>query len=147
MAMAGRMVMVYFQMPWTGCIELSPMNLMKLFGTGHCAMLDMEHSEKMDYIEMPPVNLIQTPGTEQQEYSEMPKMKTAMPEMNTEMPELNTETPELNTETPGMNSDKPEKNFEMPETSNSGLHWMECLEMLHCIAIPLMNLTEMAVRE
>ena len=81
------------------------MNLMQMFGAGYCAMLEMEHSEKLDYIEMPPVNLIQTPGTEQQEYSELPKMKTAMPEMNTEMPELNTETPEMNTETPGMNSD------------------------------------------
>jgi hypothetical protein len=109
------------------------MNLMQMFGTGYCAMLEMEHSEKLDYIEMPPVNLIQIPAIEHQENS-------AMPEMNTEMPELNAETP-------GMNSDKPEMNFEMPETSNSGPHWMECLEMLHCNAMPPMNLTEMTVRE
>jgi len=35
----------------------------------------------------------------------------------------------------------------MPETSNSGPHWTECFEMLHCIAMPPMNLTEMTVRE
>ena len=116
------------------------MNLMQMFGAGYCAMLEMEHSEKLDYIEMPPVNLIQIPGAEHQEYSEIPKMHAAMPEMNTEMPELNAETP-------GMNSDKPEMNFEMPETSNSGPHWMECLEMLHYMAMPPMDLTEMTVRE
>jgi hypothetical protein len=115
------------------------MNLMKMFGTGYCAILEMEHSEKLDYIEMPPVNLIQTPGADQ-EYSETPKMHVAMPEMNTAMPEMNAEAP-------GMNSDKPEMNFEMPETSNFGPHWMECFEILHWIAIPLVNLTEMAVRE
>jgi hypothetical protein len=86
------------------------MNLMQMFGAGYCAMLEMEHSEKLDYIEMPPVNLIQTPGIEHQKvlgmaYSEMPKMNTEMPKMHSEMPEKNTEMSELNTETPGMNSD------------------------------------------